>query len=395
MDDSTLQLAIFLLAAGVVGAVFGWLTRGANSKRSVEQLNDEWQTKLDDVIRQRDRLTSEIASLRSTIESQQGDIHKHEIEVAKGRTNLESAHEKEKMMAKSIFTLRTEREDFKNKVVQFQSALVSVKRQSAEIQTEFVKSAEFYKGELKKAFEKRKMLESSVNNAKAEHESYSNLLQASRSEHDSANKMLASAQKRLGNLDALEQDVIRLEADNAQLNHDASRTKQEIEVLQRDVAEMDELKVQNNEMAHCLKSMARSRSQYEDDAIRHRQHADQTEQQSETLQIRLDEVEKNFADMEKQQRQALKDVRNEAAAQASNGQKPPEREHDDLKKITGVGKVFEQTLHDLGIFSYRQIANFGMSDIARVNLQLKEFKGRMEQDDWIGQAKELLFNKYG
>jgi predicted flap endonuclease-1-like 5' DNA nuclease len=35
-----------------------------------------------------------------------------------------------------------------------------------------------------------------------------------------------------------------------------------------------------------------------------------------------------------------------------------------------------------------------MADIARVNTKLKEFKGRMEQDDWIGQAKELLFKKH-
>ena len=395
MDGPNLQIALILLGTGVVGAVFGWLIRGAMSNRRIDRLDDEWQTKLDDLIRQRDRLATEIDTLRSTIESQQADIHKHEIAVAKGRTNLESAFEKEKMMSKSIFTLRTEREDFKNKVVQFQNALISVKQRSAELQAEFVKSAEFYKGELKKTFEKRKMLEVSVNNAKLEHESFSNLLQASRSEHESVNRMLASAQNRLGHLDALEQEVIKLEAENAQLKHDASRTKQEIEVLQRDVAELDELKVQNKELAHCLKSMEASRSQYENDAKRYREHAGQTEQQSETLQIKLDEVERNFADMENQQRKALRDARSAAAAQESNGQTPPEQEHDDLKEIVGIGKAFEQTLHDLGVFSYRQIANFEMSDIARVNLQLKEFKGRMEQDDWIGQAKELHFKKYG
>jgi predicted flap endonuclease-1-like 5' DNA nuclease len=395
MDGPTLRIALFLLATAVIGAVFGWLIRGAMSNRRIDRLNDEWQTKLDDLIRQRDRLATEIDTLRTTIESQQADIHKHEISVAKGRTDLESAYEKEKMMSKSIFTLRAEREDFKNKVVQFQNALVLVKQQSAELQAEFVKSAEFYKGELAKSFEKRKMLEASVNNAKLEHESFGNLLQASRSEHESVNRMLASAQNRLGNLDALEQDVIKLEAENAQLTHDASRTKQEIEVLQRDVAELDELKVQNKELAHCLQSMETSRRQYEHDAKRYREHADQTEQQSETLQIKLDEVEKNFADIEKQQRKALRDARNAAVAQESNGQTPPEQEHDDLQEIVGIGKAFEQTLHDLGVFSYRQIANFEMSDIARVNLQLKEFKGRMEQDDWIGQAKDLHFKKYG
>ena len=395
MEGSILQIALLLLAAAVIGAAVGWLIRGGKSSRRTDQLNDEWQTKLDDHIRQRDRLTTEIASLRSTIESQQADIHKHEIAVTKGRTDLESAYEKEKMLSKSIFTLRAEREEFKNKVVQFQNALVSVKQRSAELQVEFVKSGDFYKAELAKAFEKRKTLEANVVNAKLEHESFNNLLQASRSEHESVNKMLASAKNRLANLDALEQDVIGLEAENAQLKHDASRTKQEIEVLQRDVAELDELKVQNRELAHCLQSMESSRRQYEDDANRYREHADQNEQQSETLQIRLDEVEQNFVDMEKQQRKALRDARSAAVAQESNGKTPPKQDHDDLKEIVGIGKAFEQTLHELGIFSYQQIANFGMSDIARVNLQLKEFKGRMEQDDWIGQAKDLQFKKYG
>lgn len=395
MDGLTLQTALFLLAAGVVGTVVGWLIRTAASNRRIDQLNDEWQTKLDDVVRQRDRFIAEIASLRSTIDSQQADIRQYEIAVIKGRTDLESAHEKEKLMSKSIFTLRAEREDFKSKVVQFQNALVSLKQQSAQLQTEFVKSAEFYKGELAKAFEKRKALEVSLDNAKLEHESFSNLLQASQSEHESVNKMLASAKNRLANLDALEQDVIKLQAENAQLRHDASRTKQEIEVLERDVAELDELKVQNNELAHCVKSMEASRRQYETDAKRYRDHADQTEQKSETLQIRLDEVEQNFADMERQQRKALRDARNAAVVQKSNGQTPPPQEHDDLKEIVGVGKAFEQTLHELGVFSYRQIANFGVTDIARVNSKLKEFRGRMEQDDWIGQAKELHFKKYG
>ena len=89
-----------------------------------------------------------------------------------------------------------------------------------------------------------------------------------------------------------------------------------------------------------------------------------------------------------------------------NGHKKPEKEaepekaieaeedFDDLKAIVGIGKVFENTLNELGIYSFKQIANFTVADIARVNAELKEFKGRMEQDDWIGQAKELYYKKY-
>ena len=51
-------------------------------------------------------------------------------------------------------------------------------------------------------------------------------------------------------------------------------------------------------------------------------------------------------------------------------------------------------MHDLGVYQFRQIAAFGPAEIARINSELKEFKGRIEHDDWIGQAKELHFKKY-
>jgi predicted flap endonuclease-1-like 5' DNA nuclease len=395
MDGLTPQIVTFLLGSAIIGTALGWLIRGAYVNRRVDQQNDEWQIKLDNYVRQRDHLTAEALKLRSTIESQQAAVHKNETAVANARIELESAREKEKRMSKDLFTLRAEREDFKSKMTRFQNALIQVKQQSANLQTEFIKSGDFYKSELAKSFEIRKALAAKIEDAKLEHESFSNLLQSSRSEHESVNKMLASARKRLENLDALEHKAIELEAENAQLNHDATLAKQEIETLQRDVVEMDELKVQNRELAQCLTSMENSRKQYENDAKRYKEHAGQYEQKSETLRLKLDEVEKNFADIEKQQRQAFKDVRKTTVAKKSNGQKPAEQEKDNLQEIVGIGKVFEHALHELGVYSFRQIAAFDVADIARVNLELKECKGRMEQDDWIGQAKDLHFKKYG
>lgn len=394
MEALTSEIALYLAAAGVVGVLLGWLFRGANSERSIEQLNEQWQTKLDEVVRQRDRLTTETDKLRSRIETQQGVVNRHEITIAKTRTDLESAYAKEKLMSKDLFNLRAEREGFKEKMAAFQNALTAVKQQSAELQHEFVKSGEVYKRELQKAFEKRKALEVKIDNAKLEHESFSNLLQATRSEQESVNKMLDSARNRLANLDALEQNVVALEAENAQLNHDFMRIKQENEGLLRDVTELEELRVQNKELSHCLQSMETSRRQHEEDAKRYRENAHEYERHSETLRMQLDEVEKHFADMEKQQRQALKEARAATDTSRLNGNTPPRQEADNLQEIVGIGKVFEQTLNDLGIYTFEQIANFGVADIARINAELKEFKGRMEQDDWIGQAKELHFKKY-
>ena len=395
MVEMTQEIVFYLLGAGLAGGFVGWLLRGPMNNGRIGQLDDEWQVKLDDVVRQRDRSTVEIDKLKSSIEKQQGVVHRHEVSAARAQTGLESANEKAKSLAKDVFTLRAEREDFKDKVGTIQDALAAVQQQTMELQSEFLKSGEFYKSELKKSFEKRKALEDKLRDAKLEHESFGNLLQSSRSEKESVNKMLDAAQTRLDNLDALEQRVIELEAENAQLNHDATLAQQGIETLQRDVGELDELKVQNKELAHCLKSMEHSRGQYELDAQRYKEHAGQSEQKSETLRIKLDEVEKTFASLENQQRDALDDARQSARSQESERKNQAKKEVDDLQEIVGIGKVFESALNELGITSFRQIANFRVADIARVNQELKEFKGRMEQDDWIGQAKDLLFKKYG
>ncbi len=395
MDGITPQITLYLIGAAAVGAAVVWLIMSKISRRRFKDHADEWQDNVDKVVRIRDRLINEAGALRSSIESQQVTVTQHEHAVARAEVDLESSREKEKQLAKDLFTLRTEREDTKTKMNSFQTALVAVKRQAQEIQTEFLKSREFYKNELTKAFERRRTVEIKLDDARAEQDSFANLLRSSVSEKESVNKMLSAAKRRLDNIDALEKKSIELEADNAQLKHDATIAQQEIEVLQRDVEELDELKVHNKELSQCVTSLEDSRKQYETDAQRYRQRAGQSEQKSETLRIKLDEVEQNFLDIEKQQSKALKDARKATVTRKSNGKSQPPEKRDDLQEIVGIGKVFEQALHELDIFSFRQIANFDISDVARVNAELKEFRGRMEQDDWIGQAKELHFKKYG
>ena len=395
MDGITPQITLYLLGAATAGAAALWLIMSKMSLRRLKNQADEWQDNVDNVVRTRDRLINEADALRSNIESQQVTMTQHEHAVARAEVDLESSREQEKQLAKDLFTLRTEREETKRKMNAFQEALVAVKQQAQEIQTEFLKSREFYKNELTKAFERRRAVEIRLDDARAEQDSFANLLRSSVSEKESVNKMLSAAKRRLDNIDELERKAIELEAENAQLKHDATIAQQEIEVLQRDVEELEELKVHNKELAQCVTSLEDSRKQYETDAHRYRERAGQSEQKSETLRVKLDEVEQNFLDIEKQQRKALKDARKATVTRKSNGMSPPNEKRDDLQEIVGVGKVFEHALHELGIFNFRQIANFGISDVARVNAELKEFRGRMEQDDWIGQAKELHFKKYG
>lgn len=62
---------------------------------------------------------------------------------------------------------------------------------------------------------------------------------------------------------------------------------------------------------------------------------------------------------------------------------------DDLTKISGVGPVIVGKLEGLGITTFQQIADFTAEDIERIDSELN-FKGRIERDDWVKQAKEFL-----
>ncbi|NKX38063.1 NADH-quinone oxidoreductase subunit E [Rhodobacteraceae bacterium R_SAG5] len=61
---------------------------------------------------------------------------------------------------------------------------------------------------------------------------------------------------------------------------------------------------------------------------------------------------------------------------------------DDLKLLKGVGPKLEQTLNELGFFHFDQIAKWTEAEVAWVDARLK-FKGRIERDGWIDQAKQL------
>ena len=393
MGNALFQIGMYVAGGAVAGALLGWLIRGLSDRGSLSKAEDEWQLKFGEAARQRDRFNAENSKLRSSIEAQQSLMHKHELAASRSRTELASAREKMKSMAKDLIELGAIRDRLQGEVRTAENTLATIKYQVADLETEFEKAGHFYKGELAKAFEKRKTVEAKLDDLKAERKSLTNLLDASKLENESVTRALDSAQRRLDNLDEVERNAIRFEAENAELRHETARIKQEMESLKRDAREMDALKVQNRELSHCLKSMENSRKQYEQDAKRYREQAEQSEQMSDTLRVKLDDVEQHLADMAKKEQEAEKLGRQQGRlAEADND--PVQREVDDLTRIVGIGKIFQQALNELGIYSFRQIANFGPSDIARVNVALKDNKGRMEQDDWIGQAKELYFQKY-
>lgn len=68
---------------------------------------------------------------------------------------------------------------------------------------------------------------------------------------------------------------------------------------------------------------------------------------------------------------------------------------DDLRAVRGIGPSMERMLHGLGIVSFRQLALLDGADLERVRHELRDFRSRIEREDWIGQARQLHKSKYG
>jgi large subunit ribosomal protein L21 len=80
---------------------------------------------------------------------------------------------------------------------------------------------------------------------------------------------------------------------------------------------------------------------------------------------------------------------------AKKAEKPAEKKAaapaagaDDLKQLSGVGPALEKKLHEAGVTTFAQIAAWTDEDVAAMDEKLS-FKGRIEREGWIEQAKEL------
>jgi len=87
----------------------------------------------------------------------------------------------------------------------------------------------------------------------------------------------------------------------------------------------------------------------------------------------------------------------EKAPEKKSAPAPAAEEHDhgpdgigdNLTTINGIGPVIEKKLHGLGITTFQQIADLDQSRMDEINEQLS-FKGRIEREQWVEQAKELI-----
>src|SRR5438552_11252101 len=83
------------------------------------------------------------------------------------------------------------------------------------------------------------------------------------------------------------------------------------------------------------------------------------------------------------------DARAKRLNAAFKGFKKPKGEPDNLTQIKGLNAELAERLGGLGVIKFEQIANFSDDDIANIDEALA-LDGRVEKDDWVGQAQKLV-----
>lgn len=303
MGGGILHIAMYAIGGGILGALIGWSVQYVRGKRRIRQLSMAVRQKFDTVVAERNEFASRYAWAKSQLEQLEAASAEHNAE-------FESVLGKSRELAKSVRLLRKEREQTKSKLGALQVTLASLKQHTGKLQAEFHKTREFYKRELLKALQKRKELEQEIIAARADQEAFARAVESSSLEHGSTENMVIAAQLRLGQLEVLERNVTKLEAENEQLREDARQARRDFAAREKDLAELEQLRVSNRQLVQCVEALENSRKEHEADAERYRRQADQSERLSDTLRLKLDDLEKNFAEIEQQQLEAIDDVRN-------------------------------------------------------------------------------------
>jgi len=91
----------------------------------------------------------------------------------------------------------------------------------------------------------------------------------------------------------------------------------------------------------------------------------------------------------------MTEVRVPATKRASRRRVVDETGADDLKRIFGVGPVLEKFLHEHGVDTFLQVAQWTGEDVRKYEQLLPNFTGRIVREGWVRSAVEEHYKKYG
>ena len=116
----------------------------------------------------------------------------------------------------------------------------------------------------------------------------------------------------------LERSNTRLQSENAGLKEAIRRQESEYEALRLEFENLGELRIHNQQLVRAVETLEQSRQRHEQEAEQYRSQADESEQLSETLRMRLSNLQQRFAAIEERKARTASDIPGSAPGEAAN-----------------------------------------------------------------------------
>jgi len=338
MPELTVLHIALMATTAVIGAIIGWVLRGNRSEQEKAAVSAGWQGQIDAQRREGDRLLVQNKGLMEQV------------------SQFQASHT-----------------DAKNRAKELSGAVQEAFARRDELQREI----KDIRSNLEVAVSERDRLQSDL----VDRDSDIDIVQQKDARIEKLKKELENWQNRVPPLierfRARNEEATQLET---QLQHAHLRIHELESAAQKEFPE-DQTRIEPvtnpDELTDGLDASNDPVDDYDDDSD------DETDLDDDDLDDDdLDDLDDDDDDDEDEDLEGDDDLGDEPESGAVS-------RRDDLKCIKGIGPAIEKTLHEMGIFSFQQIADMSEYDIDRVARRLKGFRSRIYREDWIGQAREL------
>lgn len=362
----SLYLFLWLLGAFLIGLIVGWYIWGV-AKRALEAELESWKAKYKGLSDEHEALKIEMESLNTTHAELKADYdwkakRLHDIETEKGdlHTKIYGLKDKLKEADSSRLAFGNQIEglnaSYNGAKSEIDTLELKVKGLEAEIEAAGKTHADLNL--------KVEALEGQLNDTKTSYGASNDVSAALEADLETANGTISDLNAKITGLESNITEYKGMVVDLQSSGDDLKAANARLAVLEGKIAGLTEqLDSAKTDLADC--------------------HAAKAELHAAAIMAAPSEEEKKEVTVDAAKAAVA------AALSASIGTATID-DKDDLTNIKGIGEFIENKLNDLGIYTFRQIANFDDEMVANITRAIEFFPGRIQRDEWIPQAKGFV-----
>ncbi len=373
-EDSATVLS-FLIISFLLGTIFSWLARGG----TVRRLKKALKKKEADY----NLLNAEMVGLKEQFELKEADLKKAQLQAEDFQLNLNAAKEENQQInerlriAQEQFEQLLEKDQNNASVIEdLNNQILGLKSKNSQMESALEQNVQQQQQQFLQNEEEGKEIIGLKNDYEETTSRLSTLeqkLALLETENDGLKTQLSSVTP-AKDLDEVKALLTKLSEENSNLKTEihsikANNQTQVVgvagEEMQAVINRLGQLEQENKNLQNQIGNLSNTTpNNYVD---------------LEVEEVTLDEgSSKDRANQARKELQALFGTRIKMVN---------EEDKDDLQNINGIGPFIEEKLNDIGIYTFEQISQLDAELIQVVTDAIEFFPGRIQRDDWVGQAK--------